>query len=174
LRISETRLAGAYLIEPELLKDERGFFARTFCRGELQALKLETHIEQCSISFNLKKGTLRGMHYQIAPDEEVKIVRCTMGAVFDVIIDLRPGAPTFRQWISVELSEENRRMVYIPKGFAHGFQTLRDDSELQYQISIAHAPASSRGIRWDDPALAISWPLPVTQVSEKDLGYPPL
>jgi len=172
LKISETRLAGAYIIEPELLKDERGFFARTFCRGELQALNLESDIEQCSISFNAKKGTLRGLHYQITPHEEVKIVRCTMGAVFDVIVDLRPNSATFRRWTGVELSEENRQMVYVPRGFAHGFQTLRDDTELQYQISVGHAPASARGIRWDDPKLAIQWPLPVTRVSENDRSHP--
>ena len=172
MKISETRLAGAYVIEPELLKDDRGFFARTFCRSELQALNLETDIEQCSISFNVNKRTLRGMHYQIAPHEEVKIVRCTMGAAFDVIVDLRPDSPTFRRWTGLELSEENRMMVYVPKGFAHGFQTLRDDTELQYQISIAYAPSSARGIRWDDPKLAVQWPLPVTHISDKDRDYP--
>ena len=172
MKILETRLPGAYVIELELLKDERGFFARTFCRSELQALNLETDIEQCSISFNTKKGTLRGLHYQIAPHEEVKIVRCTMGAAFDVIVDLRPGSPTFRHWTGLELSAENRLMVYVPKGFAHGFQTLNDDTELHYQISVAYAPRSARGIRWDDPELAVQWPLLATHISEKDRSYP--
>ena len=172
MKISETSLAGAYLIEPELLTDERGFFARTYCRTELARLDLDTWIEQCNISFNVKKGTLRGFHYQIAPHAETKIVRCTMGSMYDVIVDLRPGSRSLHQWIAVELNEHNRRMLYIPKGFAHGFQTLADNTEVFYQMSALYVPDAARGIRWDDPVLGVQWPLPSPTISEKDRTYP--
>ena len=155
---AETKLKGAYVIEPERLEDERGFFARTFGHEEFAAHGLRNRFVQCSISFNQKKGTLRGMHYQVAPYEEAKLVRCTMGAIYDVIIDLRSGSPTFKQWVAVELTAQNRNMLYVPEGLAHGFQSLEDDTEVFYQISEFYHPESARGIRWDDPALAIEWP----------------
>lgn len=154
----ETELKGAFVIEPEKLEDERGFFARTWDRREFEARGLDPQLAQCSVSFNKNKGTLRGMHYQAAPDEEAKLVRCTEGAIYDVIIDLRPDSPTFKRWVAAELAADNMRMLYVPKGFAHGFQTLQDDTEVFYQISEFYAPESARGIRWNDPAFDIQWP----------------
>jgi dTDP-4-dehydrorhamnose 3,5-epimerase len=154
----ETPLKGAFLIEPERLEDERGFFARTFCRKEFEAHGLNPDIAQCSVSFNRRKGTLRGMHFQAAPHAEDKVVRCADGAIYDVIVDLRPDSPTFRHWIAAELTAENRRMFYIPAGFAHGFQTLQDNVEILYQMSESYHPESARGARWDDPAFGITWP----------------
>lgn len=169
---SESILKGAYIIEPEKLEDERGFFARSWCADEFAAYGLNPKIVQCSISFNHKKGTLRGMHYQVAPYEEEKLVRCTAGAVFDVIIDLRPESPTFKAWLAVELSASNRKMIYIPGGFAHGFQTLEDNSEIFYQISEFFHPESARGVRWDDPTFGIEWPvLQEITISDKDRKY---
>lgn len=168
---NETRLSGAFVIEPVLIEDERGFFARTFCQHEFEAQKLDPCIAQCNISFNGKAGTVRGMHFQAAPHEETKVVRCTMGAIHDVIIDLRPESTTFKQWIGVELSAQNRLMLYIPKGFAHGFQTLVDDTEVSYQMGTFYEPTAARGIRWNDPAFQIEWPLPVSLISEKDQTY---
>lgn len=169
----ETRLRGAYIVELEPHADERGFFARTFCREEFITHGLNPDIVQCNISFNKKKGTLRGMHYQEKPFEETKLVRCSRGAIHDVIVDLRPGSPTYRQWVSVELNQENRKAVYIPPGFAHGFQTLQDNSEVLYQMSESYHSDHSRGIRWDDPALGIVWPLASQRIiSSKDLTYP--
>jgi dTDP-4-dehydrorhamnose 3,5-epimerase len=171
----ETKLTGAYIIEPERIEDERGFFARTWCRHEFAERGLSVELAQCNVSYNPRVGTLRGMHYQAAPDAEVKLVRCTMGAIYDVIVDMRPDSPTFRQWIAAELTAENRRMLYIPHGFAHGFQTLVEGSEVFYQISAFYAPASARGVRWDDPALAIDWPPAERRViSERDRSYPDL
>lgn len=170
---TETRLRGAYIVELEPHADERGFFARTFCREEFLSHGLNPDIVQCSTSFNKRKGTLRGMHYQEKPFEETKLVRCSRGAIYDVIIDLRPESPTYRQWISVELNQENRKAVYIPPGFAHGFQTLQDNSEVLYQMSESYHSDHSRGIRWDDPALGIVWPLASQPIiSSKDLTYP--
>ncbi|HVA90393.1 MAG TPA: dTDP-4-dehydrorhamnose 3,5-epimerase [Chloroflexota bacterium] len=171
---SEMDLPGAFLIEPEPQNDERGFFARTWCRQEFEAHGLETTIAQCSVSFNTVKGTLRGIHFQVSPHDEVKIVRCTMGAVYDVIIDLRSGSPTRYQWAATELSATNRRQIYIPQGFAHGFQTLVDDTEVLYQISAFYHPESARGILWNDPALRITWPLATPILSERDRSYRPL
>ena len=165
---TETKLKGAFIIEPERLKDERGFFARTFDETEFESRGLKTRWVQCSISFNKKKGTLRGMHYQVAPHAETKLVRCTMGAIYDVIIDLCPESPTFKQWIAVELTTDNRRMLYIPEGFAHGFQTLEGNTEVFYQISEFYSPESQRRIRWDDPEYGIEWPLPVAVISPAD------
>ncbi len=168
----ETKLAGAFIIEPELTEDERGFFARTWCKQEFEAHNLNPNLVQCNISFNLKRGTLRGMHYQIPPYEEAKVVRCTMGAIYDVIIDLRPGSRTFKQWIAVELSAENRVMLYIPEGFAHGFQTLRDNTEVFYQMSEFYHSESARGVRWNDPTFLIEWPSAGTRIiSLKDQQY---
>jgi dTDP-4-dehydrorhamnose 3,5-epimerase len=168
-------LGDAWLIEPERIQDERGFFARTFSTEEFLARGLVTAIVQCSVSYNRRRGTLRGLHFQAAPHAEVKSVTCTRGAVFDVIVDLRPDSPTFKRWASVELSAENRRLVYIPKGFAHGFQTLVDDTEVCYRISTAYIPEAARGIRWDDPEVAVAWPVEDQRViSARDLGLPTL
>jgi dTDP-4-dehydrorhamnose 3,5-epimerase len=153
----ETLLPGAYLIEVEPRSDERGFLARTFCEEEFAAHGLRTHYVQCSTVLNHKRGTLRGMHFQQPPYAETKVVRCTIGAVYDVIIDLRPESPTFTKWFATELTAENRRSVYIPPGFAHGMQTLVDNSELLYYISEFYHPAAATGVLWDDPAFGIEW-----------------
>ena len=155
---TETKLRGAFIVDLDQREDERGFFARTWCREEFAARGLNTQLVQCSISFNVKKGTLRGMHYQQAPHQEAKLVRCTMGAIYDVIVDLRRAAPTFMQWTAVELSAENRRALYVPEGFAHGFQTLVDASEVFYQMSEFYRAEFARAVRWDDPAFGIDWP----------------
>jgi dTDP-4-dehydrorhamnose 3,5-epimerase len=168
----ETPLAGAWVLEPERIEDERGFFARTWCARDFAARGLDPTIAQCSLSWNHRRGTLRGLHLQTAPHEEVKLVRVTRGAVWDVIVDLRAGSPTFRKHFSLVLSAENRHELYIPKGMAHGFQTLADGTEVYYQISEFHAPESARGYRWDDPAFAIPWPEPVTVISDKDRSLP--
>ena len=167
----ETRLNGAFVIEPEIIEDERGFFARTWCRREFEEQGLNSNLVQCNISFNGKRGTLRGMHYQVAPHEEAKLVRCTLGAIYDVIIDLRSDSPTYKQWLSVELSAENRKMIYIPERFAHGFITMEDNTEVFYQMSEFYSPECARGLRWNDPAFNIVWPVEVTVVSEKDNKY---
>jgi dTDP-4-dehydrorhamnose 3,5-epimerase len=168
---NETPLKGAFLIEPERLEDERGFFARTFCRKEFEAHGLNPNIAQCSVSFNLRKGTLRGMHFQAAPHAEDKVVRCTDGAIYDVIVDLRPDSPTFTRWTATELTAENRRMFYIPAGFAHGFQTLQDHVEILYQMSESYHPESARGVRWDDPAFKITWPEGPRTISDRDRSF---
>lgn len=172
MKFSQTDIAGAYLIDIEPITDERGFFARSWCRQEFEKRGLNLGIAQCNISFNKKRGTLRGMHYQVEPYMETKIVRCTAGAIYDVIVDLRPESSMFRKWIAVELSAENRRMLYIPPGVAHGFQTLADDTEILYQISEFYHPDSSRGVRWDDPAFGIKWPSADRVISEKDRQHP--
>lgn len=169
---SETVLRGAFVIDPEPVQDERGLFARVWCQREFASRGLNGTWVQSSISFNNRKGTLRGMHYQVAPDEEVKLVRCTMGAIYDVIVDLRPTSPTYRRHVGVTLSADNRRSLYIPKQFAHGFLTLEDKSEVSYHMSDLHAPASARGFRWDDPAFTIEWPDLVTMMSDKDRHWP--
>jgi len=171
MKFTETLLPGSYLIELNPVEDDRGFFARTFCQEEFVDHGLNPHIVQCSLSFNRKRGTLRGMHYQAAPHRENKLVRCTMGAIYDVIVDIRPESPTYRQWVGVELSARNRRALYIPEGVAHGFQTLEDDTEVLYQISSLYEPALARGIRWNDPRLSIQWPLEVSVLSERDSLY---
>jgi dTDP-4-dehydrorhamnose 3,5-epimerase len=149
---TESPLSGAYVVELERLTDERGFFARSYCADEFAARGLGTELRQCSVSYNARKATLRGMHYQGAPHEEHKLVRCTAGAIFDVIVDIRAGSPTYRRWFGAELSFHNRRSIFIPPGFAHGFMSLTDDAEVYYMISVAHVPQSGRGFRWDDPA----------------------
>lgn len=168
----QTKLEGAFIIEPERLGDERGFFARAWDQQEFEAHGLNPQLVQANISFNKQKGTLRGMHYQAAPHEEAKLVRCTKGAIYDVIVDLRPHSPGFKQWLGVELTEDNRRMLYIPEGFAHGYLTLEEDTEIFYQVSQFYAPESARGVRWDDPAFGISWPAGVRVVLERDQQYP--
>jgi len=172
MKFIETKLKNAYIIEPQRVEDERGFFARTFCTREFKSQGIDSHFVQCNISFNRMKGTLRGMHYQIAPHEEAKLVRCTMGAVYDVIIDLRPDSETFKQWISIELTSDNRKMLFIPDNVAHGFLTLEDDTEVFYQMSEFYAPESARGIRWNDPAFAIQWPNKVRVISDRDRNCP--
>lgn len=168
---TETKLKGAFIIEPERLADERGFFARTWCHREFSAWGLNPRVVQMSIVFSKKKGTLRGMHYQVAPYEEVKIARCTRGAIYDVIIDLRPESPTFKEYVGIVLSAENRTMLYVPAGFAQGYQTLEDDTEVMYQMSEFYAPECARGVRWNDPAFGIEWPFPSTVMSERDRNY---
>lgn len=164
----ETKLQGAFIIEPELLEDERGFFARTFCRKEFEMNGLNPFQAQSSISYNMKKGTLRGLHYQQPPYAEVKVVCCTMGAIYDVILDIRPESPTFKRWAPFELSAENHHLLYIPEGFAHGFQTLQDHTEVYYQMSEFYHPEAAKGIRWNDPTFDITWPIEVFIISEKD------
>ena len=172
MKFIEIRLKGAFIITPELLEDERGFFARIFCQREFEEHGLNSGLVQCNISFNKKKGTLRGVHYQASPHAEAKLVRCTAGAIGDIIIDLRSESPTFKQWFTAELSEKNHRMLYVPEGFAHGYQTLMPRTEVCYQVSAFYDPASERGVRWNDPAFGIEWPLPVAVVSQKDSSYP--
>ena len=168
---SETAIPGAFLISLNRSEDERGFFARTFCRSEFAEHGLNPDLEQCSISFNKQKGTLRGMHFQKSPYEETKVVRCTMGALFDVIIDLRPDSPTVKQWLSFELNAENRSMLYIPRGLAHGFLTLEDNTEVLYQMSDRYVPESAAGVRWNDRAFGIQWPDTPQVISVKDREY---
>jgi len=168
----ETKLKGAFIVEPEKFEDERGFFARSWCLREFEEQGLNPSFVQCNIAFNRKKGTLRGMHYQAPPNEEAKLVRCTMGEIYDVIIDLRPDSASFRQWFSIVLSAENRRMLYIPEGFPHGFLTLQDNTEVFYQMSAFYAPECARGVRWNDRAFDIVWPGEVMIISEKDSHYP--
>jgi dTDP-4-dehydrorhamnose 3,5-epimerase len=171
MRFEAANLAGAWLIVPEPVGDERGFFARTFCVRELAEHGLETEFVQHSASVSLKRGTLRGMHFQREPHGEVKIVTCVKGAILDVIVDLRPASPTFRRWQGFELTDENRHRLYIPKGFAHGFQTLTDNVEVGYLISAFYEPSAASGVRHDDPAFGIEWPLSVTVISEKDRSW---
>jgi len=173
MRFIETKLQGAYIIEIEPISDYRGFFARSWCQQEFLEHGLNPHLGQCNISFNAKKGTLRGMHYQSKPHEEAKLVRCTQGLIYDVIVDIRPDSSTFKTWLAVELSSENYKMLYVPEGFAHGFQTLEDSTEVFYQMSNFYHPESAKGIRWDDPALAISWVLTEHLIiSPQDQQYP--
>lgn len=169
----ETKLKGAFIISPERISDDRGFFARAWCRKEFEAHGLNISPVQSNISFNVKKGTLRGMHYQISPYEETKLVRCTRGAICDVIIDVRPDSSTYMQWIAVELTMDSHTMLYVPEGFAHGYQTLTDNAEVFYQVSQFHALGFERGIRWDDPVFDITWPISVERIiSEKDRKWP--
>ena len=168
----ETKLKGAVIVEPERLEDDRGFFARSWCQREFEAHGLNSRLVQCSISFSKKKGTLRGMHYQLPPYEEVKLVRCTLGAIYDVIIDLRPGSQTFKQYFSEILTAENRKILYVPEGFAHGFVSLEDNSEVFYQMSEFYSPEHARGVRWDDSAFGIDWPLAPSTISDRDRTCP--
>ncbi len=172
MRFIETPIPGAVIVEPEPRNDHRGSFMRTFCAEEFRAQGLAAEFVQCSTSWNARRGTLRGLHYQIPPYEEAKLVRVTRGAVFDVAVDLRPDSPRYLHWTGVELTAENRRALYIPPGCAHGFQTLEDETEVFYQISVPYRADASRGIRWDDPALGVRWPLPEPVMSERDRTYP--
>lgn len=169
----ETNLKGAFVIELEKREDERGFFARTWCKKEFEANGLETGLVQANLSLSRKAGTLRGMHYQAAPYEETKLVKCTKGALYDVIIDLRPNSLTYKQWFAVELTENNYKMLYVPKGFAHGFQTLVDNVEVFYLVTQFYSPSSERGVRWNDPQFGIKWPdVNIRSISEKDKNWP--
>lgn len=174
MHFHETGLNGAWLIEPERHADERGFFARTFCAREFAEKGLPERFLQCNVSFNHRRGTLRGMHFQREPHEEAKLVRCTMGAIHDIIVDLRPDSPTYLKHFAAELSSANRLSLFVPKGFAHGFQTLCDDSEVFYQMSDFFVPDVAAGLRYDDPALSLHWPLPVSVIAAKDLALPVL
>ena len=170
---TETELPGAYVLDLERREDDRGFFARAWCVNELGEHGLVTRIVQANVSFNNRKGTLRGMHMQVAPHAEVKVIRATRGSILDVIVDLRPGSPTFKRWTGVELSAANGRALYVPEGFAHGYQTLEDDTETFYLVSEFYAPDAERGLRWDDPAFGIEWPDPEGAIlSEKDASWP--
>ncbi|MHC4083600.1 MAG: dTDP-4-dehydrorhamnose 3,5-epimerase [Planctomycetota bacterium] len=168
----KTGLRDSYIIDLELMEDERGFFARSFCQQEFEKRGLNPHIVQCNLSYNKKRGTLRGMHYQAAPHKEAKLVSCVQGSIYDVIIDLRHDSPTYCKWIAVELSVKNYKMLYIPEGFAHGFQTLEDDTMVFYQMSEFYHPECSRGIWWNDPFFQIKWPVRDITVSTRDNNYP--
>lgn len=165
-------LAGAWVIELERMYDERGFFARAFSDDEFARRGLASRFVQSGIAFNPRRGTLRGMHFQVPPHGEVKLIRCTAGAVHDVIVDLRADSPTFCQWAAIELSGDNRRTLYVPEGFAHGYVTLTDDAEMLYQMSVPHHAPAARGVRWNDPAFGIAWPLEPLVISERDASYP--
>ena len=169
---TETPLAGAWILDLERREDDRGFFARTFCQEEFTEHGLLPVVAQCNLSFNHRAGTLRGMHYQLPPAAETKLVRCTAGAIYDVIVDLRPESPTYMQHVGVELTAENRRALYVPGMFAHGYQALTDAAEVSYQVGEFYTPGAERGLRHDDPALGIDWPVPVTVISDKDANWP--
>lgn len=173
MKLIETPLRGAFIIELEPQRDERGFFARTFCAGEFAQHGLNPAVAQCNLSYNRQIGTLRGMHFQASPASEAKLVRCVRGAIHDVVVDLRPQSATYCQHFAVELSRENRRALFVPERFAHGFQTLADEAEIEYQMSESHTPNAARGFRYDDPSFSISWPLPVSVISPHDLAWPP-
>jgi dTDP-4-dehydrorhamnose 3,5-epimerase len=172
MEFTETKLSGAFLVSLRRIEDDRGFFARGWCRDEFSKHGLIPNMEQLNVGFSHKKGTVRGLHYQVPPHQEAKLIRCTRGAVFDVIVDLRPDSPTRGQWFGAELSEENALMLYAPEGFAHGYQTLVDNTETYYLTSASYAPAAARGLRYDEPAFRISWPLPVSVVSDADRQWP--
>lgn len=172
MKFTPLSLKDAYLIQPNFIEDNRGFFARSFCTQEFKNHGLNPHLEQCNISYNYKMGTMRGMHYQIGDKSEDKVVRCTMGKIYDIIIDLRLSSETYRHWVGLELSAQNRLMLYIPQGFAHGFQTLEDDTEVFYQMTESFSPEHARGIRWNDPSFNLQWPYDPTVISAKDQQYP--
>lgn len=171
MKFVPTRLPGAFIIEPEPIEDERGFFARTFCRDEFAAHGMNPSLVQCSISFNTKKGTLRGMHYQKQPHQEAKLVRCTRGAIYDVIVDVRADSPMYKRWFGVELIAHGHKALYVPEGFAHGFLTMEDESEVLYQMSEAFHPECAAGVRWNDASVGIKWPVSPQIISDKDLSY---
>lgn len=172
MKFTETKLKGAFIVEIEKLTDDRGFFARAWCRKEFEAHGLTSAVVQANVSFNRKRGTLRGMHYQIAPFQESKLIRCTRGAIYDVIIDLRPESPTYKEWIGVELTADNYTLFFVPEDFSHGFITLMDDTEITYQVSQFYTPGSEKGIRFNDPTFNIQWPLEVSVISDKDSNWP--
>ena len=170
---TESPIPGVFTIDPQILQDDRGFFARGFCSNEFKEQGLEEIYVQCNLSYNKSRGTTRGMHFQKTPHEEVKLVRCISGAIFDVVVDFRKDSPTYLQWFGAELSAENRRMLYVPRGFAHGYQTLTDDAEVFYHVSEFYTPGAEGGLRWNDTKLGIKWPIQETdQISEKDASWP--
>ena len=172
MKFTPTKIPGAYLINIEPMTDERGFFARSFCADEFQHQGLNSNFVQCNVSFTARQGTIRGMHYQVAPDTETKLVRCTRGAIYDVILDLRPESPTFKQWVAAELTADNHQMFYIPPGCAHGLQTLVDNTEVFYQMAGVYNADAARGVRWNDPAFGIEMPLAVSVINQRDRKYP--
>jgi dTDP-4-dehydrorhamnose 3,5-epimerase len=172
MRFTETKLKGAFVIEVNELKDSRGFFGRLWCEKEMKEHGLKTDLRQSNVSLSLKAGTVRGMHFQKSPYPETKLVRCTKGAVYDVIVDLRPESPTYKQWVGVELSEENHKMIYVPEYFAHGFITLKDNSEVYYLVTEFYHQNKEGGYRWNDPAFNIDWPIEMTEISDKDFNHP--
>jgi dTDP-4-dehydrorhamnose 3,5-epimerase len=172
MKLTRLPLGGAHLVELEPVADERGFFARTWCAAEFRSYGLNSKVAQCSISFNRRRGTLRGVHYQVEPHGEAKLVRCTAGVIYDVILDLRPPSVTYLKWLAVELTAANRKMLYIPEGLAHGFQTLTDNTEVFYQISVDHHPEAARGVRWNDPIFGIEWPVRNPIISQQDRSFP--
>lgn len=172
MNFTKTPLAGAYVIELERRNDERGFFARTWCADEFAEQGLKTNLVQQNMSLTIKKGTLRGMHFQKTPHAETKVVRCTRGAIYDVIIDLRPDSPTHRQWFGIKITSVDYNMVYVPEGFAHGFVTLEDHSEVSYLVTAFYTPEADSGVRYNDPAFNIQWPIPIVSVSDKDASFP--
>ncbi|WP_439883368.1 dTDP-4-dehydrorhamnose 3,5-epimerase [Pontibacter sp. MBLB2868] len=169
---TETKLKGAFIIDVKRLEDERGFFGRSFCQDEFEKHGLSNDVRQTNVSYNKKKGTLRGMHMQLAPNEESKLVRCTRGAIYDVIIDMREESETYKQWIGVELTADNYRMLFVPEGFAHGFITLEDNTDVTYQVTEFYTPGAEKGIRWNDPAFNIQWPIEPVVISDKDQAHP--
>jgi len=169
-----TALTGATIVDIEPRQDERGFFARAWCQNEFEAQGLNGRLAQTNLSYNKKKGTLRGMHYQVPPHAEAKLMRCTRGAIWDMIVDLRPTSSTYRQSLGIELTADNHRMLYVPEGFAHGFITLVDETEVTYQVSEFYTPGAERGVRWNDPALCLEWPIAMQVISEKDAHWPDL
>jgi len=171
MKLQPTPLEGAHVIEPGRNSDERGFFARTWCAEEFQRMGLNPKLAQCSISWNVRRGTLRGLHYQAEPLAECKLIRCSVGAIYDVIVDLRLGSTSYGKWFAVELTSANHKMLYVPEGFAHGFQTLVDDTEVCYQISQSYRPELARGVRWNDPAFGIEWPIPDPILSARDCAF---
>ncbi len=172
MKFTPVSIEGAFIVELEPLGDERGFFARSFCQEEFRQQGIDPLVAQCNISFNRHRGTLRGLHYQVKPHEEAKLVRCTQGVIWDVIVDLRENSPTRYRWFAVELTAENRQALYVPRGIAHGFQTLSDNSEVFYQMSEFYHPESARGVRWDDPVIGITWPIDNPVLSTRDKSYP--
>lgn len=173
MKFTETKIGGVFILDPKRFEDERGFFAPAFSSREFEAREMDARFVESNISYSLKRGTLRGMHYQAAPHGQAKLVRCTRGRVYDVAVDIRPGSPTYGQWVGVELTAENRRMIYIPGDCAHGFQTLEDDSEVFYMVSSPYAPEAASGFRWNDPAFKIEWPETDERILvERDRDYP--
>lgn len=172
MKFHESKISGTFEIEPELKIDDRGYFARTWCKQQFERHGLSSNLVQCSISFNVREGTLRGLHYQAAPHAETKLVRCTKGSIYDVVVDLRPESPTFKNWVGVVLTGVNHRMLYIPQGCAHGFLTLEPESEVFYQMSEFYNPEAARGVRWNDPAFQVAWPKKVEVIAERDRIYP--
>jgi dTDP-4-dehydrorhamnose 3,5-epimerase len=172
MKFTPTKIPGAYLIEIEPITDDRGFFARSFCTDEFQQHGLNFNFVQCNVSFTSQRGTIRGMHYQVSPNNETKLVRCTKGAIYDVILDLRVESPTFKQWITAELTADNHQMFYIPSGCAHGFQTLTTDTEVFYQMDGIYVADAAKGVRWNDPAFSIEMPLAMSVINDRDLTYP--